>query len=172
MDKSKCCCFTGHRVLKITDDLIDRLNDTLTELIGNGVTDFYAGGAIGWDMLCEQEVLRLRERFPQIRLHLVLPCPPDVQTAKWNIKQKAEYQRILTAADEVEILSETYYDGCMQKRNARLVELADCCFCYWNTNRKRSGTAQTVRMAQKKCIDVINFFMEDTKNPPYEKGDR
>ena len=109
-------------------------------------------------MLCEQEVLRLRERFPQIRLHLILPCPPEEQTAKWNIKQKAEYQRILNAADDVEILSETYYDGCMQKRNARLVELCGICVCYLNEKRSNGGTAQTVRMAKKRSVDVVNLF--------------
>ena len=70
MDKPKSCCFTGHRVLKITDELVEHLNKTLIELISNDVTDFYAGGAIGWDIFCEQEILRLREHFPQIRLHL------------------------------------------------------------------------------------------------------
>ena len=157
MDKSKSCCFTGHRIIRITDELVERLKGTLTELINNGITDFYAGGAIGWDTLCEQEILRLRERFPQIKLHLVLPCPPDEQTLKWNVTQRAEYKRILNAADDVEILSKKYYDGCMQKRNARLVELADCCVCYYD-NRSRSGTGQTVRMVNNAEKRLINLF--------------
>lgn len=65
---------------------------------------------------------------------------------------------ILSAADSVEQTSGHYYNGCMKVRNARLVELADCCFCYWNPNRKRSGTGQTVRMAHKKNIMVVNFY--------------
>lgn len=158
MDKSKSCCFTGHRIIRITDELVERLKGTLTELINNGITDFYAGGAIGWDTLCEQEILRLRERFPQIKLHLVLPCPPDEQTLKWNVTQKAEYQRIFNAADDAEILSEKYYDGCMQKRNARLVELSKVCVCYLNEKRSNGGTAQTVRMAKKRGIDIVNLF--------------
>lgn len=59
--------------------------------------------------------------------------------------------------------SERYYDGCMKGRNARLVELATvCCICYWNVNDKRSGTGQTVRMAQKKGIEIINLNDEKT----------
>ena len=157
MDKSKSCCFTGHRVLKITNELVDRLNKTLIGLIDNGVTDFYAGGAIGWDVICEQEVLHLRERFPQIKLHLVLPCSSDEQTAKWNDAQKEEYYKILNAANDVEYTSDQYYDGCMKVRNARLVELADFCVCYYN-NSIRSGTGQTVRMAKKRGIEVVNLY--------------
>ena len=47
----------------------------------------------------------------------------------------------------------------MKIRNARLVELAsDYCICYWNPKHYRSGTGQTVRMAQKKGIEVIDLF--------------
>ncbi|MCH5193820.1 MAG: DUF1273 family protein [Oscillospiraceae bacterium] len=153
----KSVCFTGHRNVKVTDELVFLLNKTLTELIKNGAVDFYAGGAIGWDMLCEQTVLDLRNKFPQIRLHLVLPCSSEEQTADWSNAQKAEYQKILTAADMVEYTSEHYYDGCMKVRNVRLVELADCCVCYYD-NRRRSGTGQTVRIAVKKGIQIFNLI--------------
>ena len=152
----KSVCFTGHRNVKITNGLILKLNETLTDLIENGVTNFYAGGALGWDMLCEQAVIDLREKFPQIRLNLVLPCSSEEQTYKWNDMQKAEYNKLLNAADSVEYTSEHYWKECMKVRNARLVELADCCVCYYD-NRGRSGTGQTVRMAKEKGIRVINL---------------
>lgn len=152
----KNICFTGHRSVKVTNELISQLNKTLTDLIENGATDFYAGGALGWDSIAAEAVLKLREVYPYIKLHLVLPCSSDEQTAKWNDTQKAKYQNILNAADKVEYTSEHYYDGCMKVRNARLVELADCCVCYYD-NRSRSGTGQTVRMAKNKGISVINL---------------
>ena len=47
----------------------------------------------------------------------------------------------------------------MKARTARLVELAsDYCICYWNPKDFRSGTGQTVRMAQKKVIEIINML--------------
>ena len=156
MDKIKCCCFTGHRKINVTNELIVRLNKTLTDLIENGATDFYAGGALGWDSIAAEAVLKLREIYPQIKLHLVLPCSSEEQTIKWSDTQKAEYQNIPNAADKVEYTSDRYYDGCMKVRNARLVELADCCVCYYD-NRSRSGTGQTVRMAMNKKIKIINL---------------
>lgn len=74
--ESRTACFTGHRELP-TDDLPEiskRLEDTLVKLIEQGYRYFGAGGALGFDTLAAQVVLRLRERYPQIRLILVLPA--------------------------------------------------------------------------------------------------
>lgn len=155
---NRSCFFTGHRVLKLTDDLSECLFKKIVELIESGVTDFYAGGAMGWDMLCAKTVLTLRNDFHQIKLYLILPCPPKEQTLKWNDSQKKEYQEILNSADSVEILSSFYHRDCMRIRNARLAELGDICVCYYNTENTHSGTAQTVRMAQKQGKEILNLY--------------
>ena len=152
----KTCCFTGHRIIKITPELVQRLKDTIIELIEQGVTDFYDGGAIGFDMLCAETVIELKAEYPDIKLHLLLPCPPEEQVKGWNKAQIARYNEILQAADSVTALSEHYTEDCMKQRNKWLVELADCCICY--CNNPRSGTGQTVRMAKDKGIDIINLF--------------
>lgn len=154
------CFFTGHRIIKITDTLSKRLTETLIGLIEKGVTDFYAGGAIGWDMLCEATVLRLRKDYPHIWLHLVLPCPPEEQTAKWNVSQKDEYRRIYESADSIETLSAAYHRDCMRIRNARLVELGDVCVCCYNERHSYGGTYQTVNMAMKQGKKIINLWEE------------
>jgi uncharacterized phage-like protein YoqJ len=123
------------------------------------ITDYYVGGAYGFDAIASLSVLQLKEKYPEVRLHLILPCSNEEQTDGWNTKRKTEFENILGLADSVEQVSERYYNGCMKARNARLVELAtDYCICYWNPKHFRSGTGQTVRMAQKKGIEVINLF--------------
>jgi len=157
----KSVCFTGHRTIaEDKETLSARLYALLERLVTEKkVTDFYTGGAVGWDALAALTVLKLRESYPEVKLHLVLPCPFEEQSAKWNEAQKAEYQHILGLADNVEQVSDCYYNGCMKARNARLVELAsDYCICYWNPKHYRSGTGQTVRMTQRKGIEVINLF--------------
>ncbi len=153
----KSVCFTGHRNIKETAELQKALIKQLVKLIDEGATDFYAGGAVGWDMLCENTVIKLRERFPHIKLHLVLPCPAEEQTAKWSESAKTEYGRLLSAADTVEICSEHYFDGCMKLRNQRLVNLADLCVCYYS-GKQHSGTGQTVRMTEKQKKTIINLY--------------
>lgn len=152
-------CFTGHRNIKITDDLKQKLTEQLCTLIeANGATDFYAGGAVGWDTICAYTVIELRSIFPQIRLHLVLPCCEADQTAKWSDLQKAAYKEIYSAADSIEYISQNYFDGCMKKRNERLIELSDICVCYYNSKKITGGTVQTVRMAKRKNMRIINLY--------------
>ncbi len=151
----KTCCFTGHRIIKITPELVQGLRDAIVDVIGQGVTEFYDGGAIGFDMLAAETVISLKDEYPNIKLHLLLPCPPVEQIKGWNESQIARYEKMLQNADSVTVLSEHYTDDCMKQRNKRLVELADCCICY--CNNPRSGTGQTVRMAREKGIDVINL---------------
>lgn len=151
----KSVCFTGHRKLSVTEALRTELYRELEEIIHRGAVDFYAGGALGWDTLCAETVLALRERYP-VRLHMILPCPGEEQSGRWSVGLRERYLRILSAADEVEIVSEHYRPDCMRLRNARLVECADCCFCYLRETGG-SGTGQTVAMAKKKGIRIRYF---------------
>lgn len=157
--RNKSCCFTGHRNVKNPAALQEQLKAVITDLVENeGVTDFYCGGAIGWDTISELAVVKVKFRHPHIRLHLVLPCCNEDQTEKWNQSDKNTFQLLLSKADTVEYLADRYYDGCMKKRNQRLVDMADFCVCYYNTGHAYSGTGQTVRFAEKKGIKIINLF--------------
>ncbi len=155
----KNCCFTGHRTIPAENArLHTELEALLCRLIENGVKNFYAGGAIGWDMMCSATVCELRQRYPEITLNLVLPCSSEQQCMKWTEQQKQQYYNILSFADSVEYISEEYHDGCMKARNQRLIDKADICVCYYNTRNFRSGTGQTVRMAERKNIQIINLY--------------
>jgi len=154
----KNVCFTGHRVIVFTPKLEKILLEILENLIINGATDFYAGGAIGWDMFCEKMILKLREQYSQIKLHLILPCPLNEQIKNWKEADRITYHKISSAANTIKICSEHYHKDCMKKRNIILTEIADCCVCYYNNRKYASGTGQTVRIAQKKGIKIINLY--------------
>ena len=157
----KSICFTGHRTLSgniktLSEDLENKLQRAI---LNGGITDFYAGGAYGWDMLAEKAVISLRDtQYPHIKLHLILPCRSDQQTNGWSSVNIILYNSVLELADSIEYTAYDYYNGCMKARNARLVAKADCCLCYLDPSKQSSGTAQTVRMALRKGITVYNFF--------------
>lgn len=155
-------CFTGHRAVKITNTLKIKLFSTLETLIKNGAVNFYNGGALGWDMLCAETILSLKSFYPHIELRLVLPCLEQEQSQNWNSFQKERYQNIVNAADNIEFISQHYTNDCMKKRNARLVELSDCCVSYFNEKDYASGTGQTIRMAKSKGIRIID--LRETEN--------
>lgn len=149
-------CFTGHRHITDFHETTKKLLKLLEKLINEGAEDFYAGGALGFDTLCSLAVINLKYVHPQIRLNLILPCSNAEQTDNWSYEQKSTFQKILSSADSVEYVSDCYTKDCMKLRNARLVEVADGCICYYQ-GKYISGTGQTVRMAQKKGITIYNL---------------
>ena len=151
--KSKTCCFTGHRQIpkEVRPALEQELEQTLRDLTAQGVVYYGAGGALGFDTLAAQTVLRLLREFPQIRLILVLPCPE--QTRGWRSEDVAEYQRILSSADKVVYVSDHYDRGCMHRRNRHLVDHSGTCVAY--CARSTGGTAYTVRYARSKGLPVL-----------------
>ena len=153
-------CFTGHRKIYFKDKmrLSDDLDAVIKKLAEEGFCDFYCGGALGFDTMCADAVLRIRKSRGDIRLNLVLPCSNEQQTKKWQYDDKHAFYSILMLSDSVQYIGEEYTNDCMKKRNARMIELCDCCVCYYNADDYRSGTGQTVRMAQKKGCRIINLF--------------
>lgn len=65
------------------------------------------------------------------------------------------YDSIFKCADDVIYVSEHYYDKCYYDRNAKMVEMSSYCICY--LKNEKSGTGQTVRLARKNGLDVVNI---------------
>lgn len=152
--KEKTCCFSGHRALPADTALIEvRLEEQIRHLINLGITDFCAGGALGFDTLAARTVLKLKREYETLRLILVLPCPEQAQ--KWSSKDKVIYEDIKSRADEVIYSSDAYYKGCMQRRNRYMVDRSSYCICYMT--RQRGGTKLTTEYCAKKGVYAINI---------------
>lgn len=151
----KACFFTGHRIISgDKNKLIGYLREEILDKINSGVTVFITGGAIGFDTIAAEQVIEMREDYDFIRLCLYLPCTN--QDAEWCEADKSRFCRIAEMADEIyHVTGEEYKRGCMKKRNKAMVEAADCGISY--LKGRSGGTAQTVRLAREKGIDVINI---------------
>ena len=102
LERETSCCFTGHRRIPAQEGLWLRrkLREEISALAEGGVATFLAGGALGFDTMAAQEVLRVRgERFPHLRLVLVLPYVG--QESQWSQRDAAVYRALLRQADEV-----------------------------------------------------------------------
>lgn len=155
MMNEKICCFSGHRSIMDEDyiNVLEGLFDGIREMIKNGVRTFYAGGALGFDMLAETIVLKYKKEFPDVKLILLLPC--KTQTKGWTNGNIELYEKIKTASDEVIYVSEEYSQGCMHKRNRALVDMSDYIICY--LIKDTGGTAYTVEYAKEKNLQIINL---------------
>ena len=155
-NKTTTVCFSGHRVFQDpTADIEKKLDKAVRDCISKGAECFITGGALGFDTLAARTVIRLRKEFPQIKLILALPCPPQAQTLKWSAPQVAEYREILGLADDVRILSQTYTQSCMLDRNRYMVDNSSTLIHYLRSNR--GGTSYTVSYAKKQNIQLIGI---------------
>ena len=156
----EACCFTGHRRLPTGEawqHLRALTERAVREAYSQGCRRFYAGGALGFDMLAAAVVCYLRDlELSDLSLHLLLPCRG--QDARWSPRDRERYAEMLALADSYHYLSEEYGDGVMAARNRALVEAADLCIAYM-TN-PASGTGGTLAMARRRGIPIRNLADE------------
>ena len=150
------CAFSGHRTIKQAhrgkiSSLIAR---AIEYAYSEGCRTFYSGGAIGFDTLAAQQVIRFRMTHPDVRLILLLPCVD--QGARWTDAQRNMYSHLLSEANETAYISESYTPSCIKKRNEALAAVGDIMICY--LCHRVSGTGQTVSIAKSLGQRVYNLY--------------
>ena len=159
--------FTGNRTLTTSDNRPDanlenvirtELSLCLEDCYREGKTNFISGMAIGWDMLCAEEVLKLREQHSDIRLIIAIPF--QGQELLYSEKDKHRYKAIFEAADHKEFITDGDYDKeAYHKRNDWMIANSSEIIAY-DSGRPRSGTASTVRKARLSGVEVLNIYDE------------
>jgi len=130
-----------------------RLREALEYLIGQGYTDFMSGGALGFDQMAAQIELSLREKYPWIRLIMVIPF--DGQADKWSWEQRRRWLEIIEASDKVIRISHSYDKGVFFQRNHYMVENADLILAAFDS--QPGGTAGTVAYAKRHGVRVVRL---------------
>lgn len=121
-----------------------------------GVSRFFAGGALGFDMTAAVCVINMRHEYPGLSLILALPCRSH--TSGWEQKQKTRFGSVIDRADDVVYVTDgPYENGCMMRRNRYMVDRAAYCVA-WYDGRLTGGTRYTVRYAAAKDRTVINIY--------------
>lgn len=155
-EKAKSCCFTGHRIIKNEhyDTIAKNLPELINTLADDGIYNFIAGGALGFDTLAAKAVIEAKKVNSKIRLCLALPC--QNQSQNWTRRSKSEYAQILSAADSIVYVSDEYYDGCMQKRNRYMIDRSNHCIFYMTF--PRGGTSNTIKYALECGTNLHNVI--------------
>ncbi len=156
MTKPKVCFFTGHRIIAKSKhkEIESWLRRDILDKINQKITVFITGGALGFDTMAAEQIISIREDYDFIKLCLYLPCKN--QDALWSEDNKKRFERIKSLADEVLYITDgEHTPGCMKKRNQAMVDASDFCIAY--LVNVRSGSAQTVKMAEKNGIEILNI---------------
>lgn len=161
MDKTKTCCFSGHRPNKLPwggneNDarclaLKAELAARLDGLYEAGYSTFICGMAIGCDMYFAEAVLELRKKHPEVRLEAAVPC--GTQPDRWARPLRQRYNELLNASNKVTLLSVNYTPDCMMRRNKYMVDSSSLLLCCYNG--RPGGTMSTILYAERSGLDVI-----------------
>lgn len=148
----KSCAFTGHR--KLGEDFsVDLLEEKIRFVIDElGVKYFYCGMAKGFDLVACQTVAKIKKE-KDVKIIACIPCPE--QEKFFNKKEKDLYKKMIEQCDEIKIINEHYFKGCMLLRNKYMVDRSDIVISYIRENG--GGTRWTIEYAlrNKKQIIII-----------------
>ena len=155
--RQKTCCFTGHRDItpQDLDGILSQTEETVRQLIRQGVVFFGVGGAVGYDTEAAKLLFRLKEtEFPQIKVILVYPF--DGFTSRWSPLQQAEFSRLLPKYDKKVCVAERASQEAYLERDRHLVDGSAYCIAY--CTRDTGGTAYTVRYARQQGLKIFNTW--------------
>lgn len=159
------CGFSGHRPHRLPWDTEEsdprcvalkiKMRQELETLVARNVTTFLCGMARGCDFYFAENVLSMRDAYPQIQLVAVLPCRS--QADHWLPEEQARYSRLCGACQQVVLLQEAYTPDCMLRRNRWLIEHADCLLTVYDGGP--GGTAWTVQEAKRRGMPLIPIWL-------------
>lgn len=156
-EKEKSIAFTGHRIIPLDrqEEVRERLNAAVALACKLGITRFYCGMALGFDMMSAEVVLSLKDKFFDIQLIAVVPFLG--QSNRWTSSEQKCYYRILAKVDKVVTLSESYFRGCLLRRNDYMLSHSCGVIAYFD-GKPKGGTFYTFKKAERMKMDVVNIY--------------
>ena len=158
MSQAATAAFTGHRFVyaSLREHVKKRLTRAVLDAYGNGIRNFISGFAIGFDMMAAEVVVSLKQTYPDITLTAAVPFKG--QSCRFNFYDRKRYDRwLLEMADEVIVLSESYYPRCFLDRDEFMVNNSSMLIGYYD-GREKGGTFYTIRKAMAQNIPIVNVF--------------
>lgn len=184
-DKRRTVCISGHREKSIVPAegisaefaeecvkaVLYRYIDMAVDI---GYTDFISGLAMGTDLWAAGYILRRKAHNKDIRLIGAMPFlhHADFFTPE-SVKLLAEVENgcdvLLSVSPYPEIRykksdafsGDGYSNELYRDRNYFMVDNSSAVISFYNPGEYRSGTAQTIRYANKCGLDVRSFSLDD-----------
>ena len=181
----KQCCFIGHRVINVTDELKIRLYEYVEDLIINhNVKRFLFGSRSEFNTLCHETVDLLKNKYPYI-VRVFYACKHESAIIERD-KQRTEraISSVLNKDIKFMCFDEEYAHktkfsagrAAYVERNEAMIDDSDFCVFYYNGNyrpqRRKyskgdltsylpdSGTQKAYLYAKRKGKSIENFYCE------------
>jgi uncharacterized phage-like protein YoqJ len=160
--KERTVCFSGHRPerLPIGADIVNVIKSYLayeiSEAIGLGFDTFIMGGSRGIDLWAGLAVIS--EKAEDERIKLIAALPYHTPPSRFSERERFDYGSVLERCDEIYYAAEYYTPGCMKRRNLFMTEHSSRLVAF--VRDYRSGTGQTIRLAQKLGLQTHIYDVE------------
>lgn len=162
------CCFIGHRKIKDTPELRERLRKILTELIEGGTVNFIFGDHSEINSLCYELTTELKQTHPAIRRIKFRKDHGEADDYTMQFLREGYEESICPQG--VENAGRASYVA----RNQAMIRESDICIFYYDesylppkrkqtknqlsADQPKSGTALAYSYAESKKKTVINCF--------------
>lgn len=162
------CSFTGHRPSKLSGynpqdnkELLWKLHEVIVDHVENKNCDTFINGiALGIDMWAAKIVIKLKEKYPNLKLISAVPCRNHYN--KWPKQSQEEWQFVIDNSDEVVLVSdEDYKPYLMQIRNEYMIKNSTYVIAVWDGSK--GGTGNCVNFAQKQNKEITYINPKDVK---------
>jgi len=164
--KELVCCVIGHRFIKRTDELLNKLMTLFVDLIENkNVSVFLFGSRSQFNDLCYEIITDLRKRYQHIkRVYVRAEYDYDDKTMEYLLE---DYEETYYCEDIKNAKRNAYVI-----RNRHMIDRSDICVFYYNgtdlilkegTKKIKphfvnSGTKLALDYAENKNKKIINIF--------------
>ena len=162
VDTEHACSFTGHRPERLEmrpNRVISWLEEQIGKAVDDGYTDFVSGMQRGVDIWAAEIVLHFKKQHPKLKLICVLPYVG--QGAGLSGTERYRFMTVLHAADETVCLCEHFQKNCYAMRNRYMIRHSRRLIAL--VADMRSGTGQTIRMAENEGLELRLLSVELAK---------
>ncbi|MBR7111616.1 MAG: DUF1273 family protein [Clostridia bacterium] len=140
----KTATFIGHRDLPVLDN--SKVKNCIRRLIEeHGCERFLCGGMGDFDNMCARTVWELKQTYPYIQNHLVIPY------LSFTAQNPFCYDEIIFPAE----LEGVYFKKCILLRNKYLIDHADAAICC--INHSWGGAYKTYLYAKSNHIPIFDL---------------
>ena len=168
VDSALSVSFSGHRPDRLpgkgdpntpeAQKLVAALRERIESAIGRGKVYFLHGAMAGFDIFAAEQVIALKEQYPQIQLVTVAPYRTHFYTKEkcWTPDWVKRAKAVFELTDIGLSLENEYRSGIYYKRNDVLIEYSSELICYWDGGN--GGTKYTHDKAESKGLTISNLY--------------